>query len=153
MTTVTIKPGDMLEAHTPKGLAYIQYVGRHREYGDVIRVFQGHYDHRCTNLIEVALRPAYIAFYSARAAVKQGLVEYIATVPLAEFVVVPSDLRRAAARARSGKVLTWIVESGTGESLRHELSESERELPIAAVWDHELLIERISTGWTPAQEV
>lgn len=152
MAKTSLRPGAVLELRTPKGLAYVQYVGKHPEYGDVIRVLRGLYDNRCTNFAEVTEQPAYFGFYSAHAAVKEGLVEIVSTIPLAENVGVPDQLRRAGARERGGKVLTWIVENGGVEQVRQSLSELERKLPIAAIWDHELLIRRISSGWTPEQE-
>jgi hypothetical protein len=50
-------------------------------------------------------------------------------------------------------VKTWIVEGrSTGEVTKHVLSEEERLLPIAAIWNHEFLVQRVATGWRPEKE-
>ncbi len=38
------------------------------------------------------------------------------------------------------------------EQLKRKLSLKDRELPIAAVWNHEYLIDRINEGWKPEHE-
>lgn len=142
--------GDLLEVQTPHGLSYVQYVGKHPEYGDVIRVLPGSYEHRMSDFTALIEKPGYVAFYSARASVAQGLTEIVGSYPLQ--IEVPRNVRRAGARARTGRILTWIVESNGQEMVRKELTETEKQLPIAAIWDHELLILRISEHWSPQQE-
>src|SRR5262249_9219450 len=95
-------------------------------------------------------KSGYLAFYSARAAVQEGLVKLVGSCPLSKDV--PRNTRRAGARGRTGKILTWIIETDGHELMRTELSEAERQLPIAAVWDHALLAMRISEGWSPEKE-
>jgi hypothetical protein len=144
------KPGDLLEIETPKGLAYVQYVGQHPEYGDVIRVLPGFHEHRDSDFNGFIEKPGYLAFYSARASVAQGLSRIVGSYPLG--IEVPNNVRRAGARAKTGEILTWIVESDGYEIVRERLSEMEKQLPIAAVWDHELLVMRISQEWMPEKE-
>jgi hypothetical protein len=38
------------------------------------------------------------------------------------------------------------------ESLRSTLSKDELALPIAAIWNHERLIQRVVEGWHPSVE-
>ena len=147
-----VKTGDILELQTPRGLSYAQYVGKHTEYGDVIRVVSGWHGHRVTDFVGLLSQSGYLAFYPASAAVKNGLAEIVGSHPLPVGVSVPQSLRRAGARGRTGQVLTWIVEIAGHDIVCKELDEAQRKLPIAAVWDHALLIERISQGWSPEQE-
>ena len=147
-----LKAGDILEVQTSRGLSYLQYVGKHTEYGDVIRVLPGWHEYRVTDFTALIAKAGYLAFYSARAAVTRGFVETIDSCPLPTGVEVPRNLRRAGARGPSGAILTWIVENAGQETLRRELTEAEKKLPIAAIWDHELLVLRISQGWSPEQE-
>lgn len=148
----SVKIGDILEVQTPRGLSYVQYVGKHAEYGDVVRVLPGWHEHRITDFAALTARAGYLAFYSARAAVKAGLAKTVGWRPLPGGVEVPRILRRAGARGRTGEILTWIVENGGQETMRRQLSEAEKKLPIAAVWDHELLILRMSQEWLPEHE-
>jgi hypothetical protein len=49
-------------------------------------------------------------------------------------------------------VETWIIEDGASELVTKKLSETERELPIAVIWNRELLVQRVSEGWRPEME-
>src|SRR5258706_15256277 len=86
------KPGDILRLNTPKGFAYLQYIGRHPEYGDAV-------------LINPVLgeRPSgqpfssgYVAFYPVSAAAARRIVEIVdhLTPPR-----LPQRLRRPGARS------------------------------------------------------
>lgn len=148
-----VKIGDLLEVHTSKALAYLQYIGKHPEYGDVIRVLPGQHESRAAGLSKaVAERSGYLAFYSACAAVARGIVEIVGSCPVPTEIEMPRRLRRAGARGRAGEIFSWIIEDDGQEVVRKELTEVERQLPIAAIWDHELLILRIAEGWSPEQE-
>jgi hypothetical protein len=47
---------------------------------------------------------------------------------------------------------SWIIEDASGEVTKAKLSEEELRLPIAAIWNHELLVQRLAEGWTPVEE-
>lgn len=146
------KPGDVLEVKSSRGHSYVQYVGKHPEYGDVIRVLPGCFNkpqHDFGSLVEST---GYIAFYPARAAISQGLARIRNSFPLPSGIEVPRHLRRAGARERDGKVRTWIIEQDEQEIMREQLTESERQLPIAAIWSHDVLTLSIFEGWHPSQE-
>jgi hypothetical protein len=49
-------------------------------------------------------------------------------------------------------VVTWIVIDGNAELLRDKLNAEERRLPIAVIWNHELLVQRLAEGWRPEEE-
>ena len=133
-----------MRLNTPKGFAYLQYVGRHPEYGDAVMV--------CPRLGErlngQTLSDGYVVFYPVTAAMALRLVEVVDhfTPPK-----LPQRLRRPG--ARSGlRVDTWVVEDGTGETVKSKLSEDDLQLPIAVIWNHELLIQRLLEGWNPLHE-
>jgi hypothetical protein len=141
-----LNSGDVLKFKVGNRFGHLQFVGTHAEYGDTVLVSPGLKDARDPDATEFS--EAYIAFYPANAAVSQGLVEQIAHWPSP---ALPDRLRRAG--RRSGKrVETWIVESGLGEIVKTRLSDEELRLPIAAIWNHELLVQRVAEGWNPAQE-
>ncbi|MEX2112559.1 MAG: hypothetical protein WD845_05200 [Pirellulales bacterium] len=97
-------------------------------------------------------KAGYLTFYPARAAVSQGLTQVVASSQLPHSISIPHRYRRVGARSRDGKVLTWIIVDDGRETLRHTLNESERKLPIAAIWNHQMLCDRIDDQWFPESE-
>jgi len=141
------KVGDVLELEAGNRFAYLHYIGKHAEYGDAVLV-NPRLQKRQTSVTSDIFADAYIAFYPAMAAVSQGLVDVVAHLPPP---TLPSRLRRAGARS-GRRVDTWIIEDGSREVVKTKLSDEELQLPIAAIWNHELLVQRIAEGWTPTQE-
>jgi len=136
-----------LELRVADRFAYLQFIGKHAEYGDTVLVKPGLGEHQA-DFTEESFSNAYVTFYPATVAVGKGLVEVVSHLPPPNF---PQRLRRAG--ARSGRqVKTWIIESAAGEVLKRALTEEELQLPIAAIWNHEFLIQRIAEGWNPRQE-
>lgn len=127
--------------------AYLQYIGKHREYGDTIRVSQS-LKEPCVPVTEELFSRGYFAFYPVITALNQGLVEVVAHVPAPR---PPERLRRAGVRS-NGDVKTWIVEDGAQEIVKARLSDEELNLPIAAIWNHEMLVQRVREGWSPSRE-
>lgn len=148
------RPGDVLEVSTPRGLAYIHYAARDSEYGDGIRVLPGFFATRPADFTALVSNPeAYFTFYPASAAVSQKLVEVVASIPLPRGQGLPPVHRRAGARSREGQVLAWFICEGAKETLVRELSEEQRHLPIAAIWNHEALIYYLTQEWRPEQDI
>lgn len=148
------RPGDILEVQTPRGLAYVHYTGRHPEYGDAIHVLPGFFATRPADFMALVTRPeAYFTFYPASAAVSQGLVEIVASHPVPQGQVFPAVYRREGASNREGRVLAWIICEGAKETLVRELSEEQRLLSIASIWNHEALIYYLTQEWRPEQEL
>jgi len=144
--------GDILEVRTPRGLAYVQYTARHPEYGDAIRVLPGFFDVRPKEWEALASQEGYFTFYPVRAAVSQGLAEVATNQPIPPGRELPSVFRRYGWITPSGEVKTWIISDGTKEFVRTELSEEERRLSLAGMWNHEFLVERLVQEWHPTQE-
>lgn len=141
------KVGDVLELEAGNRFAYLHYIGRHPEYGDAVLV-KPQFRERQTSVTADMFSGAYVAFYPVTAAVSQGLVDVVGHLPPPDL---PNRLRRAGART-GRRVDTWIIENGSREVVKAELSDEELRLPIAAIWNHELLVQRIAEGWTPTQE-
>lgn len=141
------KAGDILEVKTPAGHVYLHYLGKHREYGDAVAVGVHRRDHPGT--IDAALfHGAYVTFYPATAAAAQGLATVVGHTPSPG---VPVKWRRAGAMA-GNRVVTWVIEDGTREVVKAELSEDERHIPVASIWNHEFLLKRVAAGWRPENE-
>jgi hypothetical protein len=145
------KPGDLLEIKCPRGFAYVHYIGRDATYGDAVFVYPKVVRNRISNLKSLDDSNAYVTYYPAKAAVKQGLVQIVATGNLPAAAKLPVDHRREGATNRAGDVLAWIVARDGHETLKRRLTTADRKLPIASVWNHEYLIERIVEGWNPQQ--
>ncbi|MGZ3457419.1 MAG: ribonuclease E inhibitor RraB [Archangium sp.] len=148
------RPGDILEISTPRGLAYVHYTAKHPEYGDTIRVLPGFFATRPADFAALASSPAaYFTFYPAGVAASQEVALVVARIPLPPGRELPSAWRRRAGRTRDGRVLTWFIEEGTKETLVRELSEAQRHLPIAALWNHAALVYYLVKEWRPEQDI
>jgi hypothetical protein len=141
------KVGDVLELEAGNRFAYLHYIGKHPEYGDAVLV-NPRLQERQTSVTANIFSDAYVAFYPVTAAVSQGLVEVVTHLPPP---TLPNRLRRAGARS-GRRVDTWVIEDGSREVVKAKLTDEELRLPIAAIWNHELLVQRIAEGWIPAQE-
>lgn len=141
--------GQVLEIATERGLAYVQYVSRHGKYGDTIRILPGLFTTRPRDFSRLVHGHAYFAFYPLRMAVAQNLITPVAIEPIPVGLERPQRLRRRGAIANDGRVETWLVIDGDREELRSELSLDEKRLPIASIWNHALLVQRIAEEWAP----
>lgn len=142
-----LRPGDVLEVRLPEGLGYVLYLGTHPEYGDGIAVSSAVVTQR-PSLTQGFFDEGYVTFYPARAALAQDLVTVVGRLPAP---ALPRALRRPG--VRTGRTVeTWIIEDESGETVKRTLGAQERLIPIAAIWNHELLVHRIAEGWRPEQE-
>jgi hypothetical protein len=144
---MTIRPGDILEITAPKGIGYIQFIGVHDEYGDAIVVEPRLYAKAVADITSL-FRDGYVSFYPARLAAKKLMARVIGNSSPPRM---PERLRRPGAR-HGRRVETWVIEEGSEEQETTHLTSQELNLPIAAIWNHEFLIERIAEGWRPTQE-
>lgn len=138
------KAGDVLEIVAPDGVIYVQYLGRHPEMGDAISVSPRVHGAR-RSVSPDLFADAYVTFYSASLAVKQGLaavVGHLAAPPI------PRRLRRPGAM-RGTTVVTWLVSEDGKDVVKERLTEEELALPIESIWNHAFLIARVSKGWRP----
>jgi hypothetical protein len=142
-----LRPGDVLEVNSPGGLLYLCYLGNHPEYGDAIAVCPVEQTSR-PEAFEKFFQSAYVAFYPANAAVARGLASVVGH---AHPTGIPRVLRRPGARV-GAEVKTWIIEDDGVELIKRELSAAELHLPIAVIWNHELLLQRVQEGWKPERE-
>jgi hypothetical protein len=146
------RPGDVIEVRTPRGLAYVHYTAKHPEYGEAIRVLPGFFQVRPRDWSALLGQAGYFTFYPVGPAVSQGLVEIAAHQPVLPGREVPSTFRRYGWITPEGQVKTWLINDGTRDVVRTELSAEEQRLPLAEVWNHAFLIERLVEEWHPEQE-
>lgn len=145
-----LQPGDVFEFSVPGGFGYFHYVGPHEFYGHGIAVSPHVYPER-PSISDAMFTDAYVTFYPVKAAIAHKLISIVGRVSA---MAMPSVMRRAGAMYGS-RVETWVIEyfEDNREIVRSQLSEDERHLPVAAIWNHECLVHRIVTGWRPERAV
>jgi hypothetical protein len=147
------KIGDVIEIPTPKGLAYAQYTHNNRLYGYLIRVLPGFYEKRPTDFSElVRQKECYFVFFILGVAASQGLVKIVANEPI------PSQSRkfplfRTGAHDTEGRVPNWWLWDGKREWFIGELKPEHYQLPIAEIWTDVFLVDRITQGWKPEDDL
>lgn len=147
--------GDVLEVGTPRGLAYIHYTFLKEDpwYLETIRVLPGFFTTRPTDFTELVNDPkAFFAFYPARAAASQGLVEIVAHHPMPPEQSFPAVYRRAGASNRDGRVLAWFICEGTKETMVRELTQEQLYLPVTDIFLHDSLVSALTEEWRPEHE-
>lgn len=139
-----VQVGEVLEVQLQRGLGYAQYLGTHELDGDAVAVVPRVFPERPA--IEPALLyDSYVTFYPVHLALRQKLVQVVGHLPAAP---IPKVFRRQG--AMSGReVLTWLIDDGPTTTVKRELSEEELRIPIAGIWNHEYLLNRIAEGWRP----
>jgi hypothetical protein len=148
MTNERLLPGHVLEFHVSGRFAYAQYLGRHPLLGDAIRLCPLLHDAAVAVSPNLFSDDSYVVFYPASIAVCRRIAEIVGTVANP---AVPTRYRRAGA-LKDGRFLNWIVESDDGEVVKMQLTAEERGLPIAEIWNHEMLLQRLREHWRPELE-
>lgn len=139
-----LREGDVLEAKVSDQFAYFQYIGKHAHYGEAILVNSVLHSHRPA-VTDDLLAGGYVTFYPVGAAIRHELVEVVGHL---KSIGLPRRFRRPG--AMSGRhVKTWIIEDEAGEQMKCQLTTDDLQLPIASIWNHEYLIQRIQEGWSP----
>jgi hypothetical protein len=136
--------GEILEVPVGNRFGYVQFLGEHREYGDAILVNPTLHD-RQAHFPTGFFSTAYVTFYPAAMSVTQKLVEVVAQSSPPRL---PKRFRRPKAE-HDGAVESWVIEGGWRNVVRQTLSDEERKLPIAGIWNHAFLRTQIANGWTP----
>ena len=137
--------GEILEVPVAGQFGYVQYLGTHREYGDAILVNPALHA-RQAHFASGFFSRGYVTFYPAANAVASKVVEVVAQSSPPK---VPKRFRRPGEVHEDGTVETWVIEGGWRDIVKHELSDEERSIPIAGIWNHASLSERLASGWTP----
>lgn len=145
--------GDLFEMKTRCGLAYFQFVNKHAEFGQLIRVLPGVHNERPQYLERlVGEKELYFVFFPVSAAAARGFVSKVANLPVPTWAEAFPTMRRPGARGSDGKILNWFLVNDRGEQFLKNLSDEQRTLSLAVIWNDTLLAERICSGWVPAHE-
>jgi hypothetical protein len=155
-----LRSGDVLEIEFPKvpsptiafpngGYGYLTYVGKHPLDGDAIRVRTSILYER-PPITEEIFADSYITFYAANLALKRKLVTIVgklAPVPM------PTVFRRSRRIERDGRVTSWFIDDENGTTAVDSLSDGQKKINIASIWNHESLLFHISKNWKPEKSV
>jgi hypothetical protein len=148
--TSRLSAGDVLEVQCSGRLGYISYVGKHDSLGDVVWIVPQTFDTTQRDFDKIFREPGYFAFYPATTALRQGLLR-IAGYSIEALHPLPIRRRQAVNEDESGSVTLWVITDGSERTPKRdvELSPDDRALPIADIWNHAYLCDRLSEGWRP----
>jgi len=150
-----LRPGDVLSVETDGRKWHMCYIGRHASLGDTVWVSsQG-------RVLDAALDchdftgDGYYVFYPATTAIRRKMVTRAGYCPEG-MRMMPRLFRYGSPFVREGGPQIWrIAENahvGTPFVIRDSLTVEEAELPEAAIWNHEFLLDRLRIGWHPRHE-
>lgn len=152
--------GDVIEIKTPKGFAYAQYTYNYRErpvYGALIRILPGLYSSRALNFSDlVQEKERFFVFFPLGAACARGIVKIVAHEEIPErsrgLPLMRSSNRY---KDKSGKIVEadWWLWNGKEKWSIGKLPKKYRGLSLLQIWNDTLLVERITSGWQPSDEV
>ena len=147
-----VKNGDVFEISTKRGIAYFQCVKEAKPTEcEVIRILPGVYSiDQIKNLDELVKQDeVFFIQFPLKYAVKQNCVRLIGNYPVPEQVKLPKYYRDK--HIVKGEFVSWHIVDAKTLKIRavKELSEEEKHLSPAGIWNDTLLAERIAEEWKP----
>lgn len=146
--------GDIVEMRIAKGTVYAQVTHKRPPYGTLVRVIQGVFSERPTDLQALANGDQlFLIFAPIDALCKRGLGKIVgrASIPV---VASPFPLFKVPFYLdRSGVQKRWWLWDGLREWQIDTLTPEQRRLPTRTVVTPTELIHRIETGWSPERDV
>lgn len=147
-----IKYGDLFQIKTSKGLAYFQCVKETSATEcEVIRILPGVFEStdniNLNALIE--LKEVFFVQFPLKYALKQNVIKLIGNYPVPKDVQLPKFYRDK--HIVKNEFVSWHIINSDTLHIRSvkELSEDEKKLSPAGIWNDTLLAERIAEGWKP----
>jgi hypothetical protein len=145
--------GDVIEIPTAKELAYAQYTHQHPTHGGLIRVFDTLFENRPSGFSELVIGPVrFSTFFPVRAAINRGIFQVVGHENVALHNQPFPIFRNGIADPKTKKVAVWWFWDGQKEWKVGAITAEQRKMPIAAVWNDTMLVERIEGGWTPSND-
>jgi hypothetical protein len=140
-------PGDIIEIHTDKGLAYVHLTHEHDSYPPVVRVMKGVHVGRPADIAaHVARAPRLTAMIPLEQALDRlGLAhEKVGTVELPEGERKFPTFRMPI-RDKQGEIVYWWFWDGKGLSYSVELDAIQETLPLREVMSAARLLRELMT--------
>jgi len=149
--------GDIVEIPISKGkFAYAQVVYNYTKpphWGHLLQVLHGTYARMPENLDALIARdPQFCAFYPAATALNRGWIRIVAHAELSKEHHSLPLFKARNTNFQTGKH-TWWLWDGEMEWRVGELSPEHYDLPLLQLISHEVLVERIKTGWRHRDEI
>lgn len=139
----------MIEIETPAGLSYAQVTHHNDEFGYLLRILPGTYRTR-PDIAALAVKPhRWVVFYPAEHAVRQRLVHPVGTFGIPLSARAFPLFRAGGLPDRTGHVDEWWLWDGRDEKRIGPLKDEHLDLPIREIVNHEVLVERLLSDWTP----
>ena len=149
------KPGDIAELETEKGLAHVQFIKKLPGYADLIRVIDGFFESRPTDIEQLAALPTrFLLLFPFSIAIHRGLIRLVgnAAIPVAHRKL--PTFRSSLGDKMHPPTFWWLWDWEAGREWRVEqLTDEERRYPTTGVWNLKLLTDRIASGWKAEDEV
>lgn len=148
----SVKIGDVFEIVTKRGMAYFQCVKEAKSTEcEVIRILPGVFSTDQTKNLDklVKQRELFFIQFPLKYAVKKNCVKLIGNYPVPDEVTLPKCYRDK--HIVRGEFINWHIVDAETLNIRavKELSEEEKRLSPAGIWNDTLLAERIAEGWKP----
>lgn len=143
-----VKLGNVFELKTSKGYAYLHFVYKDNQLGQLVRVLSGLYNQRPSSFCDLVLQNhQFVVFFPVSAAKKKELIEFVDDCPMDNFKK-PKEMRTE--HHIGGEFLGWdIVNTDTWKrKFTKKLSSRQRKLSPWGIWNDTLLIERLEKGWS-----
>lgn len=145
--------GDIIEIPTPRGYAYAQYTHKVPSYGELLRILPGLYESRPADVASLSrMRERFHVFFPLGIATARGIVSIAGTAEIPEQARAFPTFRMAGGQDRSGRIRNWWLWDGREQRYVGQLTPEQCHLSIAEVWNDTLLIERLASRWSPADE-
>ncbi len=137
-----VKAGDVIEIKVGRNYAYLQYVGKHTDFGDVVLV-----NPECGKKVVHGFEnsffdSAFMTFYPIQPAVQAGLAKVVG------FLKHPQVPRKV--RGQIGPEGSGIVWNGIEQTTKKRLSKEEMQYPVAMIWNHEGFLDLLKKKRNPS---
>ena len=145
-----IKLGDIFEIKTTKGYAYLHFIYKDKETGDLVRVLHGLHSKRPIDFNDLAShQEQFMVFFPLSFANKKNIVEFVGSYPADEFEK-PKFMRIE--HFVRGEFIGWhIINTDTWQrQLTQALSPEQKKLSPWGVWNDTLLIESLENDFSLA---
>jgi hypothetical protein len=142
--------GDVFEIATQAGLAYLQYTHRRGAFGVLVRVIEGIFAERPSDIVALVRAPTrFFVFYPVGPALNRGLIARVARAEVPTHAADFPILRVSGLRDPITKESDWWLWDGVREWHVGRLSEQEREFSVRSIVNHAMLVSMIASGWSP----
>lgn len=150
------KFGDVIEIPTEKGLGYVQYTAKHTDppvFGELVRVFSGLHDERPSEFSTLAKgKESYFIFTPISAVCRKKQASIVSNEPIPDWAQGIPLMRIAGLPNAFGTAQDWYLWDGLETWPANQSIDELRKLSIAEIWGHDVLVERLIEGWSPANE-